>query len=152
MDAPVLQRAEAHGKRDVGLLGREAGGEGAALQRGLTVLQRFPDAGLEAVDRLAEGLALLARQGAELGHQLGHAPLLAERSDAYSLDGGKISRSTDFGEKRVLQGGDFGVLCHSCQGRGSDPSPPFILNRTRNVGARGLTPYTGYAALSCAAA
>ena len=38
VDAPVLQRPEPHGQRDVGLLGGEARRQGAALQVGLARL------------------------------------------------------------------------------------------------------------------
>ena len=86
MDAPVLQRPEPHGQRHVGLLGGETRRERAALQVGLARLQRLADARLEPVDGLAERLALVGRQRAELRHQLGHAALLAQRGDAHALD------------------------------------------------------------------
>ena len=93
VNAPVLQGPEPHGQRDVGLLAGEAGGERAALQLGLAAFQRLADARLEPVDRLPEGLALVARQRAERRHQLGHAPLLAERGDAHTLDAREIGGS-----------------------------------------------------------
>ena len=121
MDAPVLQRAEPHGQRDVGLLGGEPRRERAALQLGLARLQRLADAGLEAVDGLPEGLALIGRQRAELRHQLGDAPLLAERGNAHALDGGQVARRADLGDQRALEGGDVGVLCHRLSSRALCP-------------------------------
>ena len=80
-------------------LGGEAGRQRAALQLGLAALQGLADARLEAVDGLAERLALVGRQRAERRHQLGDAALLAERRDAHALDGVEIARAGDLGEQ-----------------------------------------------------
>ena len=117
VDAPVLQRPGAHGQRHVGLLAGEAGRERAALQLGLAAFQRLADARLEAVDRLPEGLALVARQGAQRRHQLRDAPLLAERGDAHALDRREIGGSRDLGGERALEGGEIGGLCHPLSSR-----------------------------------
>ena len=85
MDAPVLQRPEPHGQRDVGLLGGETRRQRAAAPGRPCGLRAPADALLETVDRLPEGLALLGRHLAERRHQLGDAPLLAERADAHLL-------------------------------------------------------------------
>ena len=114
MNSPILQWADAHRQRDVGLLGCETHRERPALQLGLALLQRVADPGFEAVDRLSEGLALLGRKSAEPGHQLGHAPLLAEGGNAHALDCGQVLRRGDLGDQRALDGGDVDVLCHRC--------------------------------------
>ena len=128
MDAPVLQRPDAHGQRHVGVLAGEAGGEGTALQLGLAAFQRLADARLEAVDGLPEGLALIARQGAQRRHQLGHAPLLAERGDAHALDaraGRRPPRSRRRARSRWRQGRWFGSS--RCRSRSSSPAQRAML-------------------------
>ena len=113
MDAPVLQGADADGQRHVGLLAGEPGRERAALQHRLAALQRLADARLEPVDRLPEGLALLRRQRAQRRHQLGHAPLPAERGDAHALDGGEIGSRTDLGDASAPSMAEMSVVsCH----------------------------------------
>ena len=113
VDAPILQRPGAHGQRHVGLLAGEAGRERAALQLGLAAFQRLADARLEAVDRLPEGLALVARQGAQRRHQLRDASLLAERGDAHALDRRQVGGSRDLGGERALEGGEVGCSVSS---------------------------------------
>src|SRR5205823_13401625 len=111
--ATALGWAEGHGQRHVGRLGGEAGGEDAAVQLGLAAFARLADTRLEAVDGLAEGLALVARQRAQLRHQLGYAALLAERGDAYALDGGEIRGGRDLGGECALQRGEVDGLGHA---------------------------------------
>ena len=131
MNAPILQWADAHGQRDVGLLGCETRRERPALQLGLAPLQRLADAGLEAIDRLSERLALLGRQSAEPGHQLGHAPLLAEGGNAHALDGGQIPRRADLGDQRALDGGDVGCSLSSLSSRALARDP--VLHETPSL-------------------
>ena len=86
--------------------------ERAALQLRLAALKGVADARLEAVDSLAEGLALIGRERAQPRHQLGDAALLAERSDAHALDGAKIARAGYLGEQGVFEGGKVGGVSH----------------------------------------
>ena len=104
MDAAVGDGAEANRQRDVGALVREPLRQGLAFQRSLARLQRVADARLELVDRLAEALALLRRQRAELLHQLGDAALLAEHGDAHLLDRGEIARAAMARQQLALRG------------------------------------------------
>ena len=77
----------------------------------LRAFQRLADARLEAVDRLAEGLALLRRQGAQRRHQLGDAALLAERGDAHLLDRGQIGGGGDRGEEPLSRAVEIESVC-----------------------------------------
>ena len=136
MDAAVLQRAEPDGQRDVGLLGGEPGGQRAALEIALAGIERLADARLEAVDGLAEDLALVGGQRAQLRHQLGDAALAAECGNAHALDRSEVAGSGDLAEKRGLEGGE--VLCHGCHpGRSAsaresrDPVADFAQSRIR---------------------
>ena len=66
----------------------------------------------EAIGRLeagtidAEGLALIGRQFAERGHQLGDAALLAEGCDTHLLDGVERGGLVDVGEEPLFQGSE----------------------------------------------
>ena len=103
MDAAVGNRAEPNRQRDVGALVRQTPRQRLVLQRPFARFEGVGDAHLELVDRLAEGLALFRRQGAERLHQLADAALLAEHVDARLLDGGKIAGGGNAREQLPLE-------------------------------------------------
>jgi hypothetical protein len=69
--------------------------------------------------------ALRCSAGSVLGHQLGHAALLAERGDAHALDCGQVRRRADLGDQRPFDGGDLGFLRHLCH-PGACPRDPAL--------------------------
>ena len=113
----ATEKADAHGQRDVGLLGCQARGERPTLEPGLAPLQRLADAGLQAVDRLPERLALIGGKSSEPAHELGDLPLPAEGRDAHALDGAQVPRRADLGDQRALDGGDIDCFCHPLSSR-----------------------------------
>ena len=133
MDASVLQGAEAHGQRDVGLLAGETGRERPRSSSALRASSASLTRALSAIDRLAERLALLGRKRAELGHQLGHAALLAERGDAHALDARRGRAAAPISAISAPSMAAMSVvLCHDCcHSREARPRDPVNSARSR---------------------
>ena len=86
MDAPLGERAFAHGERHVGALVRELLGGRGTRQFLPPRFERFADRCLQAVDDLAVSLAFIGGKRAERLHQLGDAAFLAECRDAHLFE------------------------------------------------------------------
>jgi hypothetical protein len=113
VDAPLLQRSETDRQGHVGGLGGEARAQRLALQFRLAALQGLADAGLQRVDGLPERLALVGGERAQPRHQLGHAPLLAERGNAHALDGVEVARAGDLAQEDLFECAQFGSVGHA---------------------------------------
>ncbi len=85
------------------------------VHRPRLAFQRRRQGLLDAVDLLAEGLALLRRHAAELLQQFGDAAFLAEQIDAQLFQHTRIGGAFDFGGGLAAQ--FFKISCH-CLGNG----------------------------------
>ena len=120
MDAPLGERAFAHGERHVGALMRQLLGGRGARKFLPPRFERFADRCLQAVDDLAVGLALIRRERTERLHQLGDAALLAERGDAHLFELVEIGGFSD----GVKQLGLETVELKRAHGSGSESARP----------------------------
>jgi large subunit ribosomal protein L20 len=113
---------------DIAVHDIKAFGEGQVLQRGLARGKRGGQGFLGAVDLLAEGFALVGRQGAELLEQAGDAAGLAQQGDPQRVERGQVRRGLDVRDARVGQLFDiahWGAIrsAETKMGKDSRPSP-----------------------------
>ena len=108
VDAAEIERAFAHGQRDIDRLGGEPGVEGPFGQPFLALCDRGLHAVAERVEGLAGDLALLRLHLAQRGEQPGDDAGLAQRCDAHSLQRRLIGSAGDTRHDVGLDGGGFG--------------------------------------------